>query len=388
MNGGLTNQNMPNWKKYHSWLVSSHAMITPGYNKAIAHFEEKRSSLLKLISKDNEKIAQDFVNTLNEEVDKEMEEYINQDGQSEVDRMLSNIKEEFYNAVTDKMLGEHPKDVSFLTDRLESLQGNKRKIETKNYYNNMKTQLQDYLAKIFGVSDQEALLKKIAEKSGSTFGTNTDVQNQLRGYMRQMTMQMLTTGQNYQFQINLQHFKNALKGYVKEEVLMDPLIRTLKQFLGPDKWFLVESTGKLGTAEDLTIYLPNGEINEHGQADTSMFGIQSKSWAFAFDIPKEDRYKYNTYKLEIGDRAQILRNGVLTDEDMYYWHAGLFQAMNNLIDVLGKNTVLFSTGSAAYWTADMLFKLKQTKYVFAFAKPKGKGKILTPSVSITEHEDK
>lgn len=53
-------------------------------------------------------------------------------------------------------------------------------------------------------------------------------------------------------------------------------------------------------------------------------------------------------------------------KDRYVWHAGIYNIMKHLTDVIGKKNFIFATGDSIYYTADLLQKFRQQQYVFAF----------------------
>ena len=128
----------------------------------------------------------------------------------------------------------------------------------------------------------------------------------------------------------------------------------------------------------------NQNINIHETMtteDTLIYGgIQSKSWI----MPTSTKTRGgNRYWLSFGHHADLIPQG----KDAFYWHAGAYNVMNNLMDVIGKYNFIFSTGDNIYYTSQLLMELKQLSYILAFSKPKD-GPISSGDVGAMLHIDK
>jgi len=57
--------------------------------------------------------------------------------------------------------------------------------------------------------------------------------------------------------------------------------------------------------------------------------------------PWSPGYGGNRYFLDFGSHANFIPEG----NGKYFWHAGMYAAMSNLINIIGKNNFIFSTGN-------------------------------------------
>jgi hypothetical protein len=91
------------------------------------------------------------------------------------------------------------------------------------------------------------------------------------------------------------------------------------------------------------------------------------------------------YNLEVANRSDLQPTG----DEAYYWHAGVFNAMSNLMSVIGLQQTLYSTGDQVYFTSTLLSQFQRANYVLAFATEKVKGgkkyKIVQPTIYFRHH---
>ena len=369
---------MPNWETYRSWLIKSHQIINPGYQIAVNHYSQQKENFLKLLDENIAYKGKNFIEELNEEIQKESNEQIDKSAEE----LYEKIDEEFLNSdLANAIRGD--KDLAN-----KYSQATQKHTDRKSIYNSMKLSLEKFLAKQFGVETKQALMEKIGKTINNQLGNSKDVQQNLLGYIRQMSLQTLALSQGSDFPIYFNSFKNALRGYIKETVTTDGFNNLMRKHF--DSYspvpIIAITTGYLNAKEDVTLYMPQTVQTEiSGLYDIELKpigGIQSKSWSFPWD---DKNYTFSM--LNLGEKASLLPKN---EEDLYYWHAGLYNVMNNLIEAIGDKNFIFGTGNKIYWTASMLNKMKKEKYVFAFTKyTSGKnGDKLTPMIVATPHTDK
>ena len=229
---------------------------------------------------------------------------------------------------------------------------------------------------------------------------NTDIQNNLFGYARRLILQYM---QGQKLNYPTQHYKTALKGYYKEELLIPAFQKVLSQYSNK----VVTQTGSLtnnkgaqikydlfiGNSEmpqdstQLSAFINrleliagpvegNAQINETFQGG----GIQSKSWVLPWSTSSKGG---NRNYLSFGHNAALMPD----EYNAHFWHAGVYNVMSNLTFAIGPLNFLFSTGDQVYWTADLLAELKKHQYVLAFYYNKREGKIISSDISAQPHID-
>ena len=364
---------MPNWETYRSWLIKSHQVINPGYQVAINHYSQQKENFLKLMDEDIQRKGKDFIDDLNKEMQNNVEEEIDK----EAEELYNKIENEFLNSdLTKAILGDE--DLAAKYSKVTEKNTNR-----KSVYNSMKLSLEKFLTNHFGVETKHALMERIGKVVNNQLGNNQDIQQNLLGYIRQMSLQTLALSQGSDFIIYNKAFKDALRGYIREMFLEKAFNNIMAKHFKSYSPVAI-TTGYKNLKEDVMIYLPQFTQSEIIGLDNlelkPIGGVQSKSWKF----PWEDK-NYTFSKLSIGEKVNLLPKN---EEDLYYWHAGLYNVMNNLIEAIGDKNFIFSTGSRVYWTASMLNKMKKNKYVFAFTKIGGKDNKITPVIVATPHKDK
>ena len=101
-------------------------------------------------------------------------------------------------------------------------------------------------------------------------------------------------------------------------------------------------------ADSLQNNISQGQANRILEEDPNMLGgIQSKSWIEPWIEDPNNLYIGYSF----GNHAELLPTG----QELHMWHAGVRNLMNNLIEVIGSENFLYSTGNAVYYTAKFPF---------------------------------
>lgn len=372
--------------RYNYWLDISHDEIDKGYNEAISRYEEQKTQLMELINTKTKMSQQEFVMQLNNEIEQDVN---NETLQTEMDNVFNYIRNYFEEEIA-KKITEDPSStmaVERLQTRLSQLKESKRAKE-ENYYKNSLKDLEEFIINFTkDVTSKKMLQQHLAKIAPTSMKSNTDVQQLLLGFLRQLVFQRYMQSD---FQIKLSRFKMAYKGYARERGVYEPFSKFMSKIFGYGETGVSLSAGA-HDEKDITFWIPPTSIQVEDHIETVDFlgSIQSKSWVTPWsvkDLEYKERKKFNTYNLEIGSRADLLP---AEEYDRYFWHAGLYQIMHNLQQVIGYTNVLFSTGNQIYWTSDLLAEFKNQNYVLAFVKENhGKGPKLSFEVAAVYHHDK
>jgi hypothetical protein len=221
------------------------------------------------------------------------------------------------------------------------------------------------------------------------------------GYVRKL---MLLTLQNKKLDVNTQHYKTALKGYYKEKLLIPAFNKVLSNY-GIEAGHTASITNEKGQQIKYDILLSKGSLkniddndlskaiarldelqkNSNGKSsvqifDTTIFGgVQSKSWIAPWE---NNEIQGNRKYLSFGHSEQLLPK---SEEDRHYWHAGVYNVMDNLMEAIGINNFIYSTGSKIYWTSQLLSDFRKENYVLAFYWRKTEQKIVDSDISAQLH---
>lgn len=393
-----------NIQLYKRLLAESHQAIDNGYNAAIAHYQEQKKQFidnLNAASQQTQQItASEFMLQLNNEIESEINAEIDQ----EFDRIFNLIQNDFLDNIEKKIMGR-----SAAAKRLKEKFRSKSAIaEDKN-----KSAREFYLLMI---KEIELFLHTIGRDKSfiAQFANNTSneaIQSNLFGYLRKMVFERLRMGKT--FEVSRTHFKTSLKGYYKEELITDALSKVLDQYDMAAVSTGTETNQKgqqikydiiIADRATLSRVQQNKEnalqpiinaldslgttIQGVGTANQPIIaGVQSKSWVepFKSSIAKKRNWA------EFGGAAAYMPD--LNSTESYYWHAGVRNAMSNIIDIIGRGNIFYSTGTEIYWTADLLTQFRNEQYVLAFYKRKGRNpgdeqKIVSSGVGMMMfHED-
>lgn len=382
-------------KLYNQILSQSHSAIETGYSSAIAHYNQMKNQFLNQLEIHSGKTVNDFMEKLNEQVGNEIESSLEQD----FNTAFSAIADYFETNIVNKIkYGNRSVAVQELKNKFKQ-QFEKYGENPQQLYQRMKTYLEQYLLSANVTREGLAQITQLKHQN------NIDIQNQLFGYMRKLLLAQLQGGN---IAVNTAHYKQAMKGYYKEEVLTSALNKMLDQYdMGAastgsktnEKGLQIKYDIILGTKTVLgqkdaginqIIAALNGFTNVSANSQKTIYsgpmaGIQSKSWIAPFDTLKGST---NRNWFSFGNAGGLIPQGT----EAYYWHAGVRNVMNNLINIIGQGNFIYSTGNKIYWTADLLTEFKNNQYVLAFYKRKteknGVGaKIVDSGVGAMLHED-
>lgn len=303
----------------------------------------------------------------------------------------------FNDYIVDLLDNKNP-DYQQLVTRFEQLIQKQEagKVNPENLAQNLKKDIEKFLTK-YNISKTE-----MAKHISSIDTSSSSVQDNLFGYLRKTIINNMRMSQ--QVQINIKKYKTSLAGYYKEQLLVPAFQKVLEQY-----GYAIKQTGtqvndkgqqivydliiggkNIESIGDDTLnslikemeYLTRTSNNSIYEKTNLLGGIQSKSWVtpWAKGIDKAGK---NTTFLSFGHRANLMPKG----EDANYWHAGVYSVMSNLMEAVGPNNFLFSTGDQVYWTAELLARFRAASYVLAFNWNKTEQKITSSHVVALKHED-
>lgn len=366
-----------NYKEYINHLNAAHNAIASGYASAIENYNRQKKNFKNILGIESQQAEKEFLEKLNDELTNETDQELG----NTFDQAFSAIQNDVESLLANMIDGKNNTDYQILVKRFEDLvnKGEKGEVKPERLYENIKKDIEKFLDSI---SFTRSSLVRYIEQSVPSFNgkNNKDIANNLYGYARKLILSDLkkVTLQNVSFQ----HYKTALKGYYKEELLVPALqkvLSTYNQNIGAKRaggiyqdgaqiqMDIILGTVSLTSKSDLKLQemFDNIPKNVTGKSKVNtdipglIGGIQSKSW-----IAPWENVPGNTSWLSFGNHADLLPQG----DDAYYWHAGVTNVMSNLINVVGENNFMFSTGGGIYFTSSLLARLRAENYVLAFYK--------------------
>ena len=379
------------------WIDQSHKVIPSGYASAIEKYSSQKEVFLNNLQKETGLVIDNFITQVNTEIANATTEELDATFNAAFDAVKMYVEE----YVVQLMDGANP-SYEALVKRFEQVvnKGEAGTINSDNLYKNLQKDIENFLT-INNVT-RSGLAKYVNQQSGLSNTSNTDIQNNLFGYARKLILQQLR-GQELNY--STQHYKTSLKGYYKEELLVPALNKILAQYgikaaqMGSSRNEVGQQIKYdiiLGTVDasklDETVLNPmikqmemfantvdgNGSVVEY--TPKLMGGLQSKSWVAPWSMRSIGG---NRNFLSFGHNIGLMPQG----EAAHYWHAGVYNVMNNLTTAIGPSNFLFSTGDTVYWTADLLAEFRERQYVLAFYYNKTEGKITSGSITAQPHND-
>lgn len=393
-----------NSERFEFWVNKSHNIINSQYKNAIDNYKVQKNNFINLLGIESENAEQEFLQQINDEIIEG-----NDEDQVENEKMFDSIFSIIDEDFEEYIMGS-PQQLQNLIDKIKQYQKAKNnEVSAESLYLKFKQEIDEYITGDELIENTRlALLERVGIQK--QFQSNIDIQQNIMGYLRKKVFNKLLQ-QNKKVSLSKNNYIISLKGYIREELITAALIRVLEQYkmtakqagslaingqqIKYDIILGVSSITNLSDNELLDLVI-NKDFPKiiNGQAsmeDSTIFGaIQSKSWALPKKVLNDEKLwdrigknqKYNYSKLYMGNKAELLSD--LSEEDRYFWHAGLYQAMSNIEQIIGPMNFLYATGNQIYWTYDLLTRFKEAQYVLAFDKP---NKVLTSMVRAVEHDD-
>ena len=378
------------------WLNQAHKAIPTGYASAIQNYSSQKEAFLQRLQIESNTEIQNFIEQLNNEIANETSNELDSTFDSAFEAVRQYLEEYIVKCMED---GNANYDQLLTRFKQAVKKGEQGSINPDNLYKNLTKEIENFLA-VNNVT-KSGLAQYVASVTELKNTTNTDIQNNLFGYARRLILQQLQ-GQGLAY--STQHYKTALKGYYKEELLVPALNKLLQQYglsaiqmgstrndsgqqikydiilgtsstidlgeeaLGPMLHAMEALSAPMSSAQNINTYYPLAG------------GLQSKSWIAPWSTKTIGG---NRNFLQFGHNAQLMPQGV----NAHYWHAGVYNVMSNLTTAIGPGNFLFSTGDTVYWTADLLSEFRERQYVLAFYYNKTEGKITSGSITAQPHND-
>lgn len=375
------------------WMQRAHEAIPTGYEKAIENYRLQKENFLKRLEQESGLEVQNFLEQVNNEVFKEVNVELDQTFEEAFSQVREYVEKYIIELMQEGVAG-YDQLLSRFSDLVEK--GKSGEVDPNNLYKNLVNDINNFLA----VNDitKSGLARYVSSLNNTS---NADIQNNLFGYARKLIlMQLQGQGLNY----STQHYKTSLKGYWKEKLLVPALNRVLEQYgyvasqygsaLNEKGYksqydIVLGSKGTSSMSDDLLGPLVkqmegmsrtiSSTSSVTTQGEFLLGGLQSKSWIAPW---ADSKIKGNRNFLSFGHNAALMPKG----KDARYWHAGVFNVMNNLTTAIGPSNFMFSTGDQIYWTADLLAQFQQYQYVLAFYYNKKEGKIVSSNISAQPHD--
>ena len=376
------------------WQTKAHSAIESGYSSAIQNYTAQKNNFLQELNIEAELAGEEFIEQINQEIQLELSSELD----TTFNEAFSAVKDYFEKYIV-SLISSGTSSYQELESKFQKLirKSNEGKVDPKNLYTNLKSSLETFL--VTSNHTRETIMKYVSAQTGLRT-ENTDIQNNLFGYARRLLLQYM---QSQKLNYSIQHYKTALKGYYKEELLVPAFQKVLSQYSNK----IVTQTGSLTSSKGVQIkydlFIGNSEMpQEFTQLSTFINkleamagtvegnsqingafqggGIQSKSWVLPWSTSSVGG---NRNYLSFGHNAALMPD----EYNAHFWHAGVYNVMSNLTSAIGPLNFLFSTGDQVYWTADLLTELKERQYVLAFYYNKKEEKIISSDISAQLHTD-
>lgn len=373
------------------YMRLAHAAIATGYSSTIAFYELQKQNFLKVLSAEGEIGAEEFMKQVNREVEAAIENELSDTFEQAYGAVAEGVEDFIKNKV---MLGQ---SVGYedLVKRFQDVmrKGAEGKVNPKNLYDNLKNDIEKFLMSN-GV-DKSSIMAQVVQKSSLGKTNNADITNNLYGYARKVMLNQLMMGPS--LRPSIKNYKNSIKGYYKEELLVPVFNKVLEKYgikavqLGSisnlENKQIQQDLGLIKIAQsgdNLNEILSRLESIASQSASRSVTmeemigGIQSKSWVEPWNRKSGEKHPWMSF----GSHANLMPVG----EAAFYWHAGVYNVMSNLQDVIGSNNFIYSTGSQVSFTSDLLTNFQQNQFVLGFYKRKD-DRIVSADVGAQEHND-
>lgn len=382
-----------------AYIEKSHNIIDSAYNTAIAAYKAQKEKFLQQLQWTGEEAEKDFLTALNQQIAQEVQNN---------DELLIQI-EQGLQAIAPKIQSSIVGNESLQPLKTELLNKATKKRQFIKYKTaRTRQELDKYLLNVLQINKNQIFS---TFTDGSGLGVPTDrAQSVIWGSVRKTLYTYITTGE---FKMAIEGNKESLLGEYKEIGVAKALATIVQQSdnvrvetgqvgslpnkneLSPiyDIMTHIVSNNKSITAplDEITARMDKASRNFNGstsvseaiQEFTDYFGTQSKSWSVKFE--DNINMMVHKYNLEVANRSDLQPTG----DEAYYWHAGVFNAMSNLMSVIGLQQTLYSTGDQVYFTSTLLSQFQRANYVLAFATEKVKGgkkyKIVQPTIYFRHH---
>lgn len=366
--------------------AQAHNSIQRGYAKSIEHFNQQKNNFFKILEIQDKEFQSVFLEQINTALALQVEE----NGDETLENILSEV-----GPIIENVISGSPEDYSKLIAYVDKKRESGKTDKIINYYRRVEDEIKNFLLKDSSTGEK---LAKIANTS-----TETSLYYQILGYARRTIFERIT-GNNI---INKSKYLISMGGFIRESLVAEALLSAVQNspFL-KDKVSIIETSNLKGEAIQHVSYdiilgrgqssnskyfqnianslqnnISQGQANRILEEDPNMLGgIQSKSWIEPWI--KEPSNLYIGYSF--GNHAELLPIG----QEIHMWHAGVRNLMDNLIEVIGSENFLYSTGNAIYYTADLLSNFRKLNYVLAFGIEKSEDNYkLIPHTSMRYHKD-
>lgn len=226
---------------YKNWLNKSHTAIETGYKSAITHYDNQKKAFLNLLNLTGKEAIENFLGELQLAMIQELEtddELLNS-----FDSGFAEIKGMIEQAIANKMAGQNS-SLDALTNQLKNKKGKKENESFASYRSRTKI-LTDFMEKDFGINRQD-YLNAFNKKIGFVT-TDGAAQNLIFGYARKVLYNKMTQKEN---EDNANSLKHILKGYYKETLATNALIKVLQKY---NKSLTAVQTGNVKDDKNLSI---------------------------------------------------------------------------------------------------------------------------------------
>lgn len=250
----------------------------------------------------------------------------------------------------------------------------------------------------------ENLNNKLMSLISSQQQSNEKAMGYYYGFLRGVIYDQLTKST---LKTEVQKYVTGIIAESKEVAEADAFNKVLEQY-GMKASQSGQNTNELGqqTKYDIMLYLGSRRLNGNNKLDSTIidlmakqmdalagtvigegkeeivnFGVQSKSWFFPSE--KQLLNPGAIWTMKFGNYA----NGMPENEEAHYWHAGVRNAMNNILNIIGPGNVIYTLGnSSMQYTVDLLTTMRANSLVLGYYWERGTQKITSAEIHGFVHQ--
>lgn len=372
----------------------AHSAIDGGYSQAISHYQVLKDNFIEQLNRAKGTTAEDFLKECEAEA-KQQEQTTQQ--YKDIEQQLNDLRY----AVTDYM-SHAGRSAAFRELKAKWQKDRDNKITYKDREHTLaRTSIQNTFQNFMA---SENLNRKIMSLISSEQQSNEKAMGYYYGFLRGVIYDQLTKST---LKTEVKNYVTGLIAESKEIAEVNAFNKVLEQYdmrasqSGQNtnekgqqiKYDYVFYSGsrRLNSNNNLDTALIDliakqldtlaGENIGNGQSEIVNFGVQSKSWFFP--TSKQLMNPGVIWSMKFGNYA----DGVPQGEEAHYWHAGVRNAMNKILNIMGPGNVIYTLGnSQMMWTVDLLTTMRASSLVLGYYWEKGTQKITSGEIHGFVHQ--
>jgi len=367
-------------------LVKNGLNVRKSYEKAIEHYSNLRSNMIKkIINNKNNNIRKEYLDKI-EKYYTDMLITETELGQKKTEQKAEELLQDTSKKIIESFLSDNKK-LTQLQDTVNNFKVEKDS-DKREFKESYTSRITDSLKRRQNKSLISLKKQDIINELPDRYKKNEDIVNQLNSYILRVLYNTVIS-EDKKINNDTKHYIQSLSGYFREIYEVDELKSLLLKTISNIKIANVGSKkiNEKDTEIDILFYnlntieqnlnkneeikckisaLSDQDIEELDKdlsnilKEIDFFGEQSKSWKLS---------KYSFYGYSIGYRSVIFNQ--LLNEDGVNPYSQLqsihyLSRLKNIIGSIGPTNVLFSTGDGRYWTADLIKSFREQELLLAF----------------------